>query len=141
MTRETRFRVFVVLALLAGGVAFFAVEIAATFAAPVEARSAQWWFRSRLGEIGRHVTQRKTFDPAASQQSNAGSITGSSTERRPAPVDSGRDEILRLLQSSSNSGLCTGEAAQTTRPDVTPSSNSSSAIGLRCRLDRASPPR
>jgi hypothetical protein len=140
MTRETRFRVFVVLALLAGGVALFAVEIAATFAAPIEGRS-QWWFRGRLDGIGGHVIPRKTFDPAASRQSNTDPITGSSTGLRPAPVDSGHDDILRLLRASGDSGLCTGEAARTTRPDVTQSSNRSSAIGLRCRLDNTSSPR
>ena len=141
VTRRTRIRFSVFLALLALAFAVFAFEIAASFAAPIDGRAAQSWWRGRLGQIGGHVIERKTFDPAASQQSNANPITGSSTELRAAPVEASHDDILRLLQSSSDSGKCTGEAAQTTRPDATPSSNSSSAIGLRCRLDRAIPPR
>jgi hypothetical protein len=128
------------LALFALGLLFFASRIAATFAAPMErGRPAPWWARAWTGEVG-GAGVRKTFDPGASADSNVNPIAASSIEVGRTPVDSNYVDILQLLPSSRDSAICAGEPAQTTRPDSTPS-NSSSAIGLQCRFDRASHPK
>jgi len=131
VTREIRVRVLVLSALVAG-VALLAIEIAATFAAPIERRASAWGL---VNALSGDVRPAKTLDPAASPDSVADRIQDSSAQPLRTPAEPRYDELLRRLTSDS-SGICRGEVAQSTRPNADLVTPAASRTGEWCPLDR-----